>query len=156
MKGQLALIGVGKGTLVAARILGVGMLFCRWPVCGSGSVFCGADRIQPARAGSLVMVCLGAASLVVFLYQAAGSLMGGVMLLFLAVTAMHFLSGGFLPLVFLPTTFRAAAPFLPTYVLMEGMKLVVTSSFSLAVFIKLAVLAMAGFLLSVGAEVVRE
>lgn len=55
------------------------------------------------------MVCLGAASLVVFLYQAAGSLMGGVMLLFLAVTAMHFLSGGFLPLVFLPTTFRAAA-----------------------------------------------
>ena len=97
-----------------------------------------------------------AASLVVFLYQAAGSLMGGVMLLFLAVTAMHFLSGGFLPLVFLPTTFRAAAPFLPTYVLMEGMKLVVTSSFSLAVFIKLAVLAMAGFLLSVGAEVVRE
>ena len=82
--------------------------------------------------------------------------MGGVMLLFLAVTAMHFLSGGFLPLVFLPTTFRAAAPFLPTYVLMEGMKLVVTSSFSLAVFIKLAVLAMAGFLLSVGAEVVRE
>ena len=32
----------------------------------------------------------------------------------------------------------------------------VTSSFSLAVFIKLAVLAMAGFLLSVGAEVVRE
>lgn len=87
------------------------------------------------------MVCLGAASLVVFLYQAAGSLMGGVMLLFLAVTAMHFLSGGFLPLVFLPTTFRAAAPFLPTYVLMEGMKLVVTSSFSLAVFIKLAVLA---------------
>ena len=28
-----------------------------------------------------------------------------VMLLFLAVTAMHFLSGGFLPLVFLPTTF---------------------------------------------------
>ena len=92
----------------------------------------------------------------VVLYQAAGSLMGGVMLLFLAVTAMHFLSGGFLPLVFLPTTFRAAAPFLPTYVLMEGMKLVVTSSFSLVVFIKLAVLAMAGFLLSVGAEVVRE
>ena len=40
--------------------------------------------------------------------------------------------------------------------LMEGMKLVVTSSFSLVVFIKLAVLAMAGFLLSVGAEVVRE
>ena len=39
---------------------------------------------------------------------------------------------------------------------MEGMKLVVTSSFSLAVFMKLAVLSMTGFLLSVGVEVVRE
>ena len=39
---------------------------------------------------------------------------------------------------------------------MEGMKLVVTSSFSLAVFMKLAVLAVAGFLLSVGVEVIRE
>ena len=53
-------------------------------------------------------------------------------------------------------TFRAAAPFLPNYMLMEGMKLVVTSSFSLAVIMKLAALALAGFLLSVGAEVVRE
>ena len=54
---------------------------------------------------ALVMVCHGAASMVVFLYQAAGSPMEGVMLLFLAVTAMHFLAGGFLPLVFLPATF---------------------------------------------------
>lgn len=157
MKGQLALIGVGKGTLVAARILGVGMLFLSVALCTAlGASFAGLIEFSLPGLAALVMVCLGAASLVVFLYQAAGSLMGGVMLLFLAVTAMHFLSGGFLPLVFLPTTFRAAAPFLPTYVLMEGMKLVVTSSFSLAVFIKLAVLAMAGFLLSVGAEVVRE
>ncbi len=156
MKGQLALIGVGKGTLVGAG-LRVGMLFLSVALCTAlGASFAGLIEFSLPGLAALVMVCLGAASLVVFLYQAAGSLMGGVMLLFLAVTAMHFLSGGFLPLVFLPTTFRAAAPFLPTYVLMEGMKLVVTSSFSLAVFIKLAVLAMAGFLLSVGAEVVRE
>ena len=157
MKGQLALIGVGKGTLIAVRVLGLGMLFLAVALCTAlGASFAGLIELNLPGLAALVMVCLGAASMVVFIYQAAGSLMGGVMLLFLAVTAMHFLSGGFLPLVFLPATFRAAAPFLPNYMLMEGMKLVVTSSFSLAVLMKLAALALAGFLLSVGAEVVRE
>ena len=157
MKGQLALIGVGKGTLIAARMLGLGMLFMAVALCTAlGASFAGLIELNLPGLAALLMVCLGAASMVVFIYQAAGSLMGGVMLLFLAVTAMHFLSGGFLPLVFLPATFRAAAPFLPNYMLMEGMKLVVTSSFSLAVIMKLAALALAGFLLSVGAEVVRE
>ena len=56
--------------------------------------FAGLIEFSLPGLAALVMVCLGAASLVVFLYQAAGSLMGGVMLLFLAVTAMHFLSRG--------------------------------------------------------------
>ena len=42
MKGQLALIGVGKGTLVAARILGVGMLFLVGGLCTAlGASFAG-------------------------------------------------------------------------------------------------------------------
>ena len=80
MKGQLALIGVGKGTLVAARILGVGMLFLSVALCTAlGASFAGLIEFSLPGLAALVMVCLGAASLVVFLYQAAGSLMGGVM-----------------------------------------------------------------------------
>ena len=157
MRRKLAIIGIGKGTVIAARILGLSALFGAVAFCGAlGASLSGAARLGPAGCGALIMVCLGAASMVVFLYQAAGSLMGGVMLLFLTVTAMHFLAGGFLPLVFLPSTFRAAAPFLPSYILMEGVKMAVTSSFGPAVFAKLGILTGAGFLLSLGVEVNRE
>ena len=156
MKQKLALLGVGKGTVIAARILGLGALYMAVSFC----TVLGAQAMDlitfsiPGAAG-LVMACLAAASLVVFIYQAAGSLMGGVMLLFLGVTAMHFLAGGFLPLVFLPASLRAAAPFLPSYVLMEGFKIVLTSSWNGAVCGKLMALVLAGYGLSVGTEVVR-
>ena len=48
------------------------------------------------------------------MFEASGSLMGGMMLLFLTAAAQHFLAGGFLPLVFLPETVRRLAPFLPS------------------------------------------
>ena len=74
------------------------MLFLSVALCTAlGASFAGLIEFSLPGLAALVMVCLGAASLVVFLYQAAGSLMGGVMLLFLAVTAMHFLSGDFFP-----------------------------------------------------------
>ena len=91
--------------------------------------------------------------MVVFLYQAAGSLMGGVMLLFLAVTAMHFLAGGFLPLVFLPASLRTAAAFLPTYIFMEGVKMAVTGNESLVTAVELAALGVGGWLIAAAAEV---
>ena len=90
--------------------------------------------------------------MIVFLYQAAGSLMGGVMLLFLTVTAMHFMAGGFLPLVFLPVSIRAAAPFLPSYIFMEGMKMTVTSVMDPGVFVRLAAVMAVCFLLSLWVE----
>lgn len=157
MKQKLAIIGVGRATVIGARILGLGTLFLAVTLCAAaGAAFMGFMKLSLPGAAALVMVCLGASSLVVFLYQAAGSLMGGIMLLFLAVTAMHFLAGGFLPLVFLPSAFRAAAVYLPSHVLMEGMKMAVTSAFSLTVVIKMGILILAGFLLSIGVEVVRK
>lgn len=47
--------------------------------------------------------------LAVFLFEASGSLLGGMMLLFLTAAAQHFLAGGFLPLVFLPGAVRKLA-----------------------------------------------
>ena len=74
------------------------MLFLSVALCTAlGASFAGLIELSLPGLAALVMVCLGAASLVVFLYQAAGSLMGGVMLLFLAVTAMHFCPGDFFP-----------------------------------------------------------
>ena len=104
----------------------------------------------------MTAVCLSAASMIVFLYQAAGSLMGGVMLLFLTVTAMHFMAGGFLPLVFLPASIRAAAPFLPSYIFMEGMKMTVTSVMDPVIFVRLAAVMAVCFLLSLWVEVGRR
>ncbi|MCI8660203.1 MAG: ABC transporter permease [Lachnospiraceae bacterium] len=100
----------------------------------------------------LLLVCLTAAAFVVFLYQAAGSLLGGIMLLFLAVTAQHFLAGGFLPEVFLPEALRKMVPVMPSAVLMGGVQMAVTKVWSKNAAARLFFLFLAGFLLSVFLE----
>lgn len=157
MRQKLALLGVGGGTVVAARILGLAVLFLAVSVpAGAAAAFLDFLEWEFLTAAALVLFCIAAAATAVFFYQAAGSLMGGVMLLFLAATVMHFLSGGFLPLVFLPEGMRAVAPVWPSYVLMEGVKMVVTADWSLPVFGKLGLLAAAGFLASLAVEVRRK
>ena len=157
MRQKLSLIGVGNATVIGARILGLGLLMGVTALLALAAAW-GLGWITWSLPGilSVAAVCVAASSMVVFLYQAAGSLMGGVMLLFLAVTAMHFLAGGFLPLVFLPASLRTAAAFLPTYIFMEGVKMAVTSAFSIAVFCKLAAVAAVCFLLSLWVEVGRR
>lgn len=157
MRQKLKLIGVGNATVIGVRILGLGMLMAAiaFPVLAAAG---GLGWVTWSLTGilSIAAVCLSASSMTVLLYQAAGSLMGGVMLLFLAATVMHFLSGGFLPLVFLPASFQAAAPVLPSYIFMEGVKMAVTSVWSTAVFCKLAAVAGGCFLLSLWMEVGRK
>lgn len=156
MKQKLLIVGVGPGMVATARILGLGFLMAMvaLPV---GAVALAAGWISWSLPGMLlfVEVCLAAAAFVTALYQIAGTLMGGVMLLFLVVSVMHFLAGGFLPLVFLPASFQAAAPFLPTSILMEGIKNIVIPEGIPLTAVRLIVLIVAGFLISVRAEVVR-
>lgn len=157
MKQKLSIIGIGNATVIGVRILGLGLLMAAvaLPVSLAAAGLGWFEWSLPAML-SIVAVCLSVSSMVVFLYQAAGSLMGGVMLLFLTVTAMHFLAGGFLPLVFLPVSFRDAAVVLPSYIFMEGVKMAVTSAWSLAVFFKLAAVAVVCYLLSLMVEVGRK
>lgn len=157
MRQKLAIIGVGNATVLGVRILGLGLLLSATalvPAAIAGAM----GWISMGLHGTLAVlaVCLSASSMIVFLYQAAGSLTGGVMLLFLTATIMHFLAGGFLPLVFLPASVRAAAPFLPSYIFMEGVKMAVTSVMSMAVFCKLAAVGVLCFLLSLWVEVGRK
>lgn len=100
----------------------------------------------------LVLVCLGAAALAVVIFQAAGSLLGGIMLLFLVVTAQHFLAGGFLPTIFLPEAIRYLAPGMPSAILMAGVQMALTKAWSLAVTAKLLLMLLVCFLLTVWLE----
>ena len=153
MKQKLKILGIGNVTVLGVRILGLGLLLAAVALpaaAAAGSLGFISWGVRTVLA--VTAVCLSAASMIVFLYQAAGSLMGGVMLLFLAVTAMHFMAGGFLPLVFLPVSIRAAAPFLPSYIFMEGMKMTVTSVMDPGVFVRLAAVMAVCFLLSLWVE----
>lgn len=111
---------------------------------GFGAVLSGAVSVL-----TLLLVCLAAAALVALIYQAAGSLLGGIMLLFLTVTAQHFLAGGFLPAVFLPKTLQQLAPGMPSAVLMAGVQMALTKVWSLAVVGRLLALLLVCFLLTV-------
>lgn len=157
MKQKLLIAGIGPKTVAAARILGLGFLMAMaaLPV-GAGALCAGWIRLSLPGLLFFAGVCLASASFVTALYQAAGTLMGGVMLLFLGVTAMHFLAGGFMPLVFLPGSFQAAAPFMPSAILMVGIKNMVVPGWSFLDAGRLILLTALGFLISAGVEVGRR
>lgn len=146
MRRKLTLLGAGSASRVWGRIFSLGSLFFVMSLAAipvvkgmSGLLKIGAagaapeGMLGPAAAGPvLLLICLAAASLVVFIYQAAGSLLGGVMLLFLTVTAQHFLAGGFLPAVFLPRMLQCLVPAMPSAILMEGVQMILGGSRSFA------------------------
>lgn len=147
MKQKLRMAGIGSVERTAARAAGLGSLYLA--VTAAGAVAAGLMGEAGALElllliAAVVLVCLAAAALTVFLYQAAGTLLGGGILLFLVVTVQHFLAGGFLPLVFLPSSVRSLAPVLPSSVLMDGVGMIVTGAYEAAVFGKLCLMILAG------------
>lgn len=105
---------------------------------------------------ALALVCLSAVGISEGLFRLPGTTLGGVLLLFLAVTVMHFLAGGFLPSVFLPRTFRQLSAFLPSAAMMDGVKMMVTKDWSGAVYLKMAFWGAAGLGFCVCEEAVRR
>lgn len=75
--------------------------------------------------------------------------------LFLGATALHFFSGGILPLVFLPSAFQKAAPFLPPYIFIETVKMAVTAHWEPWIFAALPAVFLAGTFISLAFEVKR-
>lgn len=154
---KLAVAGIGRIVRTVSRVLGLTML-----IAAVAAPFAVAAALKGWISKSLLsaiilfLVCMAIASLVTLCYQAAGTLMGGILLLFLAGVGQHFLSGGFLPLVFLPEAVQKFAPFLPSSTLMGGIQMTVTSVWSPAVFGKLGLLILAGLVLGVVLEVGRE
>ena len=143
MRQKLSLMGIGPFTTAGSRILGVSVLLSVISVLAAaaaawtGMIYIGLNTILTG-----FLVC-----------QTAGSRIGGIFLQFFLVTAFHFLSGGFLPEVFLPESIQRAAPFLPTHILMEGVKMAVTGNESLVTAVELAALGVGGWLIAAAAEV---
>ena len=151
MSQKLSLAGIGPWMATAARLAGLGALLLAAALPAAlGALKFGVLEFSWLLLPALAAVCLAAAALVLFCYEAAASLMGGVMLLFLGAVLLLFLSGGFLPLVFLPAQMRSLAPFLPTTTLMNGAKMIVTGAYGLAGWLQLAVMTAAFYSLTVG------
>ena len=147
-------MGIGPFTTAGSRILGVSVLLSVISVlAAAAAAWTGMISIGLNTILTGFLVCLGAASFSVCLFQTAGSRIGGIFLQFFLVTAFHFLSGGFLPEVFLPESIQRAAPFLPTHILMEGVKMAVTGNESLVTAVELAALGVGGWLIAAAAEV---
>lgn len=154
---KLAADGIGRTVRTGSRILGLTLLILAvmlpvavLAVC-QGWVHSGLWSLI-----TLFLICMATAALVALCYRAAGTLMGGILLLFLAGVGQHFLSGGFLPLVFLPAAVRRLAPFLPSSILMNGLRMTVTAVWTPAVFGKLILLILFGLILGAVLEVERE
>lgn len=118
-------------------------MFCRW-LCGFlcmavfGGIGCAALRIVGARMskhagglsvmlgnagerlspgiqiGILLMVMITATTLIYLLYSLAGSRTSGILLIFLFSVAAVYLSGGFVPSIFMPKTMWSVGEKLPT------------------------------------------
>lgn len=157
MQDKLALQGIGKGLRILAK--GLGLTFLLLVISLPLAALAMANGLAEKSVLTVVtvmLICAATAFFTLFIYQAAGSLLGGIMLLFLVVTGMHILSGGFLPMVFLPDSVRRIAPFLPSWQFMEAAKMAVTGVFSAAVLAKLLLFAAVSFWLSMLLEVVRS
>ncbi len=124
---KLQMAGLGGGFRAAAKIGGMGFLLA----AATAPVLAGAVAGNVVEgSGLLVLVwllsCGSAAGVVVALFQMAGTLLGGIMLLFFVITGQHFLAGGFLPMVFLPATVQRWAAYLPSSILMNSVKMAFT------------------------------
>lgn len=156
LRRQLLLAGVGPVSMILSRILGLALLYMVLLLsASSAAVLTGAIPFSSALPAALLLLSVSAASLAVCAFQAAGNRMGGVLFLFLGATALHFFSGGILPLVFLPSAFQKAAPFLPPYIFIETVKMAVTAHWEPWIFAALPAVFLAGTFISLAFEVKR-
>lgn len=92
---------------------------------------------------------MAVAAMVVFAYELAGSQMAGVMLVFLAAMGMMFISGGFIPTVFLPKGIAELSRLMPTTVLIQSMKLFLDSGISAAAALQVCLMTLVFYLAAV-------
>jgi len=151
MAQKLKLLGIGAWTGTAAKLTGLwilmligGLLFF------AAACWAGIFLWSPFALGILALLCLGTAAMALFIFEAAGNGMGGIILLFLGTVVLHLFSGGILPSVFLPSTVREISVFLPNAILMKGAGLLVLGPDQMAWCLPVAGLILFFYILTVG------
>ena len=159
MSRKLKMSGIGNGYRMAVRIIALGTLLMavslpvlaavavRWPQIVQWST---------QLAVSWLLCAVTVAGIVVMIFQVAGNRMGGVMLLFLAVVSQHFVAGGFLPAVFLPAALQKAAVWMPSFVLMDSLKMAVNREWDGKAMVCSLMILLFSWLISVATEVGRR
>lgn len=154
---KLSMAGIGPGLRMWARILGMAFLMAvvTLPVTAAAAA-AGLAEWNRFLTVSWFLSCLAASAAVVFIYQTAGSLLGGIMVLFLVITGQHFLAGGFWPLIFLPESVQRMAPWLPSGILMNTMKMAITQEWDLRSMAACLALFSGSWILGTAVEVRRQ
>ena len=151
MSQKLRISGIGSWWASAARLIGLWLLLAAGavPIFAAGCM-AGLFVCSLYTAAILLLLCLGAASISLFAFEAAGNDMGGILLLFLGTVVLHFLSGGILPGAFLPAGIRKISSFLPNGILIRCAGLLTEGSGEALQWLPTAGLILVFYLLTVG------
>lgn len=119
LKEKLRLYGVGPFWTAVSKLFGLELLLFLAALLYAGAVsFFGYLDFSVKLFPALFWMSILAGSVALFLFSCSGSLLGGVMGLSTAALISLFLSGGLVPLVFLPEGIQNLAPYLPTSVML--------------------------------------
>lgn len=128
---KLEMMGIGswKQTFCSLLSVTVLLLLAAFLTAAGACVFGFLEWSLPLF-GVIVLVCLAAASMIVFIYEFCGNRMAGVMGIFLCSVGMLFIAGGIVPSVFLPGELTKLAGYLPVSWMMDAVRRLLTSSLS--------------------------
>ena len=149
-KQKLNMLRIGDGKVVCVRICTVTCLLITASALAVSLL--ASFEILTFRWHWMILiplVCTAAAAWIVAAFEVSGSMMAGVMVLFLGAVAMVFISGGLIPSVFLPEGVNALAPWVPVSSMIKGISMAVTGEMIPTEFGKLLIWILAAFLLAV-------
>lgn len=128
---KLELIGINRGMQILAKIISVTVLIVFVSALGIGALsFMDFVELKLIYIPVLILVCMTAAAVIVSVYMLMDNPIAGVMCLFWLTVIMLFLSGGFVPSVFLPDAVRQLKYFVPATYLADLLKVFIGGKLS--------------------------
>lgn len=116
--------GISKGIIILNRIISIFVVyiiisFIIFGIYAAISNYFGLEILNFKAKDHILFlfVILCAASFIVSIFTVAGSQISGSLLLFIITIAMNYISGGFIPTVFLPKAIQSLAPYMLTNIL---------------------------------------
>lgn len=129
MEQKLSLLGITRGKRTAVKTLSLMLLLQL--ISAVPFAFCFARGYISSRPQTFLLwflVCLAAAGWILLIYELLENMTAGILCLFFSTVVMLFLSGGFVPRVFLPESLGNLGSILPTALLLDGVKGMVSGS----------------------------